>query len=68
MLSAQEVQKKRKQELTDQRKALCEEFEHHPTEIHLALELKIIDDQIAECHQQIRDSGSAARLALPNKK
>jgi hypothetical protein len=42
------------QELKDKRKPLQNRFEDNPTEIHLALELKIIDDQIAECNQQIR--------------
>ena len=42
------------QELKDKRKPLQKRFEDSPNEIHLALELKIIDDQIAECNQQIR--------------
>jgi hypothetical protein len=42
------------QELKDKRKPLQKRFEDNPNEIHLALELKIIDDQIAECNQQIR--------------
>jgi hypothetical protein len=42
------------QELKDKREPLQRRFENNPNEIHLALELKIIDDQIAECNQQIR--------------
>jgi hypothetical protein len=29
-------------------------FNSNPKDTHLALELKIIDDQIAECNQQIQ--------------
>jgi hypothetical protein len=42
------------QELTGKRKPLWERFENNPSETHLALELKIIDDQIAERNQQIQ--------------
>ena len=47
---------------------MWERFERNPAEIHLALELKMIDDQIAECNQQIRDCGNATGIAIPNKK
>jgi hypothetical protein len=36
------------------RKPLFEEFENNPQRLHVSLEIKIIDDQIAECNQQIR--------------
>jgi hypothetical protein len=55
MLLAIDSQKMRLQELTRQRKPLLERFESNPNDTHLALELKIIDDQIAECNQQIQD-------------
>jgi hypothetical protein len=42
------------EELTAKRKPLFEEFENNPQRLHLSLEIKIIDDQIAECNQQIR--------------
>jgi hypothetical protein len=42
------------QELRDKRKLLWERFENNPKEIRLALELKSIDDQIAEYSQQMR--------------
>jgi len=47
-------------ELKGKREPLQRRFENNPNEIHLALELKIIDDQIAECNQQIR--GDRPRL------
>jgi hypothetical protein len=54
MLPAPNSQEIRLQELRDKRKPLSERFENNPNDTHLALELKIIDDQIAECNQQIR--------------
>ena len=53
MLPALNSQKIRLQELTRQRKPLAARFESNPNDTHLALELKIIDDQISECNQQI---------------
>jgi hypothetical protein len=47
-------QKMRIQELTNQRNPLSARFKSNPSDTHLALELKIIDDQIAECNQQIQ--------------
>jgi hypothetical protein len=55
MLLALDSQKIRLQELTSQRKPLSARFRSNPKDTHLALELKIIDDQIAECNQQIQD-------------
>ncbi len=54
MLPATDFQKIRLQELTRQRKPLSERFKSNPKDTHLALELKVIDDQIAECNQQIQ--------------
>jgi hypothetical protein len=42
------------EELIVRRKSLFEEFEKNPQRLHLSLEIKIIDDQIAECNEQIR--------------
>ena len=42
------------EELIVRRKPLFEEFKNNPQRLHLSLEIKIIDDQIAECNQQIR--------------
>jgi hypothetical protein len=41
-------------ELTVRRKPLCAQFEKNPQRLHLSLEIKIIDDQIADCNRQIR--------------
>ena len=44
--------------MRSKRKPLWERFEDNPSETYLALELKVIDDQIAECNQQIRHYGN----------
>ena len=54
MLPAPSSQEMRLQELRGKRKPLSERFENNPNDTHLALELKIIDDQIAECTQEIQ--------------
>jgi hypothetical protein len=55
MLLALDSQKIRLQELTSQRKPLSARFKSNPKDTHLALELKNIDDEIAECNRQIKD-------------
>lgn len=46
--------KSRIEELNGKRKPLSEQFSKNPGNTHLALELKLIDDQIAECNVQIQ--------------
>ena len=52
MLTTLDVQK-RKSELKARRKPLFEWFEKNPNDTSLVLEIKIVDDQIAECNDQI---------------
>lgn len=49
-----DYQKTRIEELRSHRKLLWERFENSPDDTRLALELKLIDDQIAKCNQQIK--------------
>jgi hypothetical protein len=42
------------EELVGKRKPLSEQFEKNPNDTHLAIELKIIDNQIAEYNQQMQ--------------
>jgi hypothetical protein len=53
MLATSDIQK-RKLELKARRKPLFEWYEKNPTNTNLVLEIKIVDDQIAECDQQIQ--------------
>ena len=41
-------------ELVGKRKPLSEKFEKNPNDTHLALELKLIDNQIAEYNEQMQ--------------
>ena len=61
MLLAPDSQGMVLQELKDKRKRLQKRFEGNPNEIHLALELKIIDDQIAESKQKVQHKGGSTR-------
>jgi hypothetical protein len=54
MLSARSSHEIRLRELKGKRMPLSKEFENHPNDTHLALELKILDDQIAECSLEIQ--------------
>lgn len=46
-----------KLDLIAQRRPLAERFEKNPHHLHLALEIKAIDDRIAECDHTIRQAG-----------
>ena len=52
MVSVQEIQK-RKLELKARRKPLFDTFEKNPDDTSLVLEIKIVDDLIAKCNQEI---------------
>jgi len=52
MSSVKEMQK-RKIELKARRKPLFDSFEKHPEDTSLVLEIRIVDDLIAECNQEI---------------
>ena len=47
------VWKRKREDLKKRRTALFKRYEKSPGELRLALEIKRIDDQIAECTQQI---------------
>jgi len=44
---------KKREELMARRGPLAKQLEDNPSRIHLALEIKAIDDQIAECTRLI---------------
>ena len=54
MLSPSTSHEIKLRELRGKRKPLSERFDKNPSDTRLALELKLIDDQIAECHQGIQ--------------
>jgi hypothetical protein len=51
--------KTKRDELRARRRPLFESYEKSPHDFHLALEIKLIDDQIAECTKQmVQERGS----------
>ena len=54
------------EELRAEREPLFQRFANNPNEVHLAIEIKSIDDQIAECNHRIQLK-KKADLALPGK-
>jgi len=47
------IWKRKREELENRRTPLFKRYEKSPTDLCLALEIKMIDDQIAECTQQM---------------
>jgi hypothetical protein len=53
MIATSEVQKRKVEGLRARRKTLFDWYEKNPNEIHLVLEIKNIDDEIADCKQEM---------------
>ena len=47
------VWKRKREDLQNRRTSLFKRFERNPSDLRLALEIRTIDDQIAECTQQM---------------
>jgi hypothetical protein len=47
------VWKRKREELKNRRTPLFKKYEKSPNDLRLALEIKTIDDQIAECNHQM---------------
>ena len=57
-LATTNVWKKKRDDLKTKRNALFDEYSKHPHDVHLALEIKTIDDEIAECTQKMEPESS----------
>ena len=74
MVAVVGVWKKKRDDLKHQRNSLFEKYARHPKDIHLALEIKKLDDEIAECTQHVEQerrterSASSARKLQPTSK
>jgi hypothetical protein len=62
MIPASQSLKMRIEELRTLRKPLWERFESNPTEIQLAVKLRIIDDLIADCNEKINRRNETAQF------
>jgi hypothetical protein len=54
------VWKRKREDLKKRRTPLFKSYEKSPNDLRLALEIKIIDDQIAECTQQMERENALA--------
>jgi len=62
------VWKKKRDDLKSKRNSLFEKYSKHPEKFHLALEIKKIDDEIAECTQHVEQERRSERSASSAKK
>jgi hypothetical protein len=54
---------RKREELKAKRNLLLQRFLHNPLETHLALEIKITDDQVAECTELMNgNTGQSTKL------
>jgi hypothetical protein len=56
------VWKRKREDLKSKRMPLFKRYEKSPHDLRLALEIRIIDDQIAECTHQIEQEGQKMGL------
>ena len=53
-LADKDLWKKKRGDLSDKRNSLFEKYSRNPHDLELALEIKKIDDEIAECTDKMR--------------
>ena len=68
MLAVAGVWKKKRDDLKSKRNSLFEKYAKHPEEFHLALEIKKIDDEIADCTQHVEQERRSERASSSVKK
>jgi hypothetical protein len=68
MLAVAGVWKKKRDDLKSKRDSLFEKYTKHPEDFHLALEIKKIDDEIADCTVHVEQERRSERAASPAKK
>jgi hypothetical protein len=56
-----EAWKKKRDDLNSKRNSLFEEYSQKPQDLHLALEIKTIDDEIAEYTDKMRQEALSER-------
>lgn len=68
MLAVAGVWKKKRDDLKTKRNSLFEKYAKHPEEFHLALEIKKIDDEIADCTQHVEQERRSERGSTSTRK
>jgi len=56
IVTTADVLKKKREDLKTKRDSLFQKYTKHPNDYHFALEIKIIDDEIAECVQKEQET------------
>jgi len=56
IVTTADVLKKKRDDLKAKRDSLFQKYTQHPNDYHFALEIKTIDDEIAECVQKEQES------------
>ena len=59
---------KRLEDLKAEREPLYQRLSSNPNETHLAIEIKLIDDQIAECNHLIKQLPTRMASGLGNRR
>jgi hypothetical protein len=67
MLVTAGVWKKKREDLKIKRNSLFDEYSKHPHDLHLALEIKTIDDEIAECTHKMEQERRSETSNSVNK-
>jgi hypothetical protein len=62
-----DVWKKKRDDLTAKRDALFKKYSKNPDDYRLALEIKQIDDEVAECTDTMRQEILSGRKSLVSK-
>lgn len=68
MLAVAGVWKKKRDDLKSKRNSLFEKYAKHPEDFQLALEIKKMDDEIADCTHHVEQERRSERSATPVKK
>ena len=68
MLAVAGVWKKKRDDLKTKRNSLFEKYAKRPEDYSLALEIKKLDDEIAECTQHVEQERRSEQIAGPAKK
>ncbi|HXN51629.1 MAG TPA: hypothetical protein VN943_06805 [Candidatus Acidoferrum sp.] len=61
VLATTDVWKKKRDDLTSKRNALFKKYSKNPHDLHLALEIKTIDDEIAEYTEKMTKESLSER-------
>ena len=68
MLAVAGVWKKKRDDLKSKRNSLFEKYAKHPEDFQLALEIKKMDDEIADCTHHVEQERRSERSASHAKK